>query len=110
VRFEGLGDLQKLLDGMKHQIKQELSGEVTLRQLLTDEYVRANTNFQNFQQFREKCPYPLTENDTQFHFIQDPSLNLFISQHSDFHDWRQILHDAKEEYALSRVKSYFEDS
>ena len=108
MKFEGLGDLQKLLDGMKNKIKQELEGEVTLSSLLTDEFIEKYTCFQNLEEFISKCPYPFTTEDKHTKYFKDEQLDKFIKEYTYFTSWGKLIQDAEEEYAASRVKNFFQ--
>ena len=97
MRMEGSDQLQRKLKRIEENID-PISGSRTIpiQELLNDEFMKGNTNYQTCQEMFDESPFKI-ESHTDFDVIPDDQRNAYISLNTKFSDWNGMLEEAAKE-------------
>lgn len=96
-----LDDLSKNLDEMAKRAQNfEGEHEISFAEALTDDFMQKHTTFQNADSFFDAIGIKTTED---FDAFPDDKLNAFVSLHSRFSTFQQMLDEATSEYITRQI-------
>jgi len=95
---KGFDELQKKLKGMAGG-ERELEGEqnISIPDLLTEDFVSEHTKFRDAQQLFDESVFEINSAE-DFKAIPDVDWDKYIAQISDFESWSEMLKAATAEY------------
>lgn len=103
IKVNGLDKLHKQLKQMQKSVK-ELEGKqnVSLDELLTDNFMQKNTVFRTLDDMFDKSPFKVkTQED--FENIPEEKLDEYISSKTKFSNWKSMLENATSEYVSRKL-------
>ena len=102
LKITGLGDLEKQLKNIEKNIKREVEGEVSLRTLFSNEFLKEHTNFDSFESFEESLPVQLKE-QSDLDNIDKNKVDPFIKEKTKFDSWDDLAEAAAALYAKKKI-------
>lgn len=104
VSIEGLDELQEELEALAEDAL-GLSGtnEVPMEDLLTDSFMRKNTDFGSFEAFIEASPWTV-ENQADFEAIPESEFDDYVDEQTVFNSWEAMLSRGGEEWAARQLR------
>ena len=106
MKFEikGLDKLEKRLKDIQKEAAEQVNKEVNLGDLINGDFLKKNPSWNDISEFEKGLPINLEEHLSNLQFIDDPSLNKYISENSNFENWNQFINKATEEYLAKNIK------
>lgn len=103
LKIEGLEQLQQRLRDMK-AAAEELDGthEIPLSELLTENFMRANTEFASFSEMLDASGFKV-ETSQDFAAIPDDQWDAFVRSRTRFQGWNEMLGTAAKKYAAKEL-------
>lgn len=97
LNIQGLDELQNKLRRLKENVS-NIGGtrQVPIKDLLIDEFMRANTKYQTCQEMLDKSPFKI-EAQADFDAIPHDQWNGYIRANTKFSDWNEMLEEAAKE-------------
>ncbi|MGM9907911.1 hypothetical protein [Limosilactobacillus sp.] len=96
-----MDDFSRQLDKMAKRV-QNFAGEhqTSFAELLTDSFMQKHTTFPNADSFFDAIGIKTTE---EFDAFPDEKMNAFVSSHSHFTTFQQMLDEATSEYITRQL-------
>lgn len=103
LKIEGLEKLQRRLREMQ-EAAEELNGEhqVPISELLTEDFMRANTEFVSFSEMVDASGFTVKTAD-DFAAIPDDEWDAFVRVRTRFDSWKDLLANAVKKYAAKKL-------
>ena len=110
VKIDGIKEIQDMLKNREKKIKEiGESGEIPLDEIITTEFMKKHTKYDNFADFiiSSKLVPPDTEIITNeiFETIPDKEFDDYIADNTPFKSWNEMLETAFDEYITKQWKS-----
>lgn len=93
-KLEGMDKVQRELKNLGKRIK-SIGGKkkVKIEELLTDSFIRNNSNFNSLQKMVDSFPKKINSGED----FESKEWNEFVRLKSNFNSWEDMLHAAHEE-------------
>lgn len=103
LKITGLEELTKKLDDISNRLD-DLAGEhnVSLTDVLTPEFISANSRFANADQLFEAAGLKF-ENQEEFAAIPEDALDSMVQSNTSFASWKDLLTKAGEQWAANKL-------
>src|SRR5690554_304174 len=104
MNIDGFFDnLEKLLDELQSQVDEIASNKfVEFSDLFTDEFMRHNTKFLSIQEFFDKSPFEIKDQE-DFDNIDQEKLDDFTKENSSFDSYHEMLKQAGINYIKNEL-------
>ncbi len=101
--IEGFDELNRKLEELG-KTAEELDGEqsISFEELFPETFMSANTGFETITQMIEDSGYKV-ESTEDFKQIPDNEWDAFVSNHTHFQDWKEMLNQAASEWAIGKL-------
>ncbi|MCP1147357.1 hypothetical protein [Bacillus sp. 1735sda2] len=101
MEIKGFKEFEKQLEKMS-KAADDLQGsnDVPLEELLTDTFLRKNTNFSSYNEFESGEIFSKHENLDQ---IPENELDDYVLNNTKFSSWREMLETASTEYVARKL-------
>lgn len=96
---DGLKKLKRLAQNIKDF---EGINSIPMGDVLTDEFIQANTNFQNIEELFEKAGYKV-ENQADFQAIPQEDIDSFVRENSKFDSFTTLQQEAVDEFVRNKI-------
>ena len=99
-KIEGMEKVQRELKNLEKRIK-SIGGkkEVGIEELLTDSFIRKNSNFDSLQKMVDSFPKKFNSGED----FKSKEWNEFVKLKSNFDSWEDMLHAAHEEWVKKEL-------
>ena len=105
MKFEidGLNNLEKNLNKVQKNAK-ELKGskEIRLNELFTDDFMRKYTNFNSLNEFFDKSPFGI-RNEEDFINLEQKEFDEWVRTNARFNNWDEMQEKAVQEYTIKKL-------
>lgn len=85
ITLKGGEKLENTLSEIEEAIH-EISGGVELSEILTDEFIRQNTDFDSYEEFLEESPIEGGE-------IPESKMDSFVQKRTGYETWDEMMED-----------------
>lgn len=98
IKFESdfisnLKDISKELENTAER----LSGQISIVDILTPSFMKANSKFESLEDFFEVSPFKV-ESEDDFLAIDEKELDGFVEQNANYSTWEMMLQAAGDEF------------
>jgi len=101
VEIKGLEGLENELNDLQRQIKSS-GGEIPMRELFTDEFMRDYTEFDTFDAFLGESRWDI-ETQADFEQIPEDEFDTYVDEYTGFDSWEVMLSVAGKEYVMRQL-------
>jgi hypothetical protein len=105
-KIDGFDDLSKQLKKISKQVEKESQYSGELSEILNDNFIGRNTNFNSYQEFMQSLPIDISEEEN-LQSIENTLLDTHILEQSKFSTWNKLINTAAEEFMAERLKKIF---
>jgi hypothetical protein len=83
---------------------EQLQGEneVAFAELFTEQFMRQHTDVSSFEQYLENSQWDV-ESQSEFEAIPEDEFDEYVSNHSAFDSWEEMLETAGTEWAVRQI-------
>jgi len=98
--IKGLDKVQKEIEKLQKKVKKiGRKQKVKLAELLTDSFIKKNSNYNSLQSMIDSSPKEInSEKD-----LESEEWNKFIKENSKFNSWEEILHAGYAEWIKNKL-------
>jgi len=96
---DGLKKLKRLAQNVRSL---EGTNSIPMGDVLTDEFIQANTNFKNIDDLFEKAGYKV-ENQADFEAIPQEDIDNFVRENSKFDSFTALQQEAVNEFVRNKI-------
>ncbi|MCM3743229.1 hypothetical protein M3193_03660 [Sporosarcina luteola] len=102
-KFDGMKELQNQLKKVEKQARDAVSGEISLGELFTDDFMQKNTNAKSIEEFLNESPMAGKEVET-VEAMSTPEMDEYVKAQTEFSSWQEILQEAADSYAVDMFR------
>lgn len=103
-KMTGFKELEKYLEKIEKEVEKVLGGEFDISEMFDDEFMKENTQLNTIYEFIEGCPIDF-KNIEGLDALEDPDMDKYVSEVTDFKDWQSFKESAKNKYAAKKLKA-----
>jgi hypothetical protein len=105
-KIDGFDDLNKQLKNISKQVAKESQYSGELSEILNDDFINRNTNYNSYQEFMQSLPIDISKEDN-LQFIENDLLDTHICDQTKHSSWNRFINAAAEEFMAKRLKKIF---
>lgn len=91
------------MKNLEKQIKAATDGTYSVEEVVNDEFVRKNTQFESKEEFFKAAPQVLNETK-DLDTLSNPDVDKFIAENSSFKTWIELKEAAKKIFVKQLLK------
>ena len=103
IKVKGVDEMISKLDDLSKKVK-NVSGKhsISLSVLLSPDFIKKNTKFQDVDEFFEKGGFSF-KNSKEFEKIDEAKLDGWVKSNSKFNSWKEMLESASAEHVKDQI-------
>ena len=100
--INGFDELKAQLSKMEDNLsKMSKTDSLSFDELFTSDFMLKHTNYRSFSEFLSASGFTQSFED-----IPDDDWDIYVSQHSSFTSWKEIVNSAVEQYVNKKLDFY----
>jgi|APHM01.1.fsa_nt_gi hypothetical protein len=101
--MDRLDDLADQFEAMADNVeKLQGENEVAFAELFTEQFMRQYTDVRSFEQYLENSQWEV-ESQSEFEAIPEDDFDEYVTDHSDFDSWKEMLETAGTEWIARQI-------
>lgn len=101
--FKGMKEFQKQLDNIQKQAQEAVNGKVSIGDLFSDEFMRENSEKENFQKFFDESPASGEELE-ELEQLNTPEMDDYVRNNTQYESWKDFAQAAANAYGANMLK------
>jgi len=95
----GFKEVQKKVE----KAKEKINGKVDLLDLMTDNFIKENTNYNSFDEMVKKSELDFSTEDQSSETFESNEWNNYVQENTGFESWQEMIEIASREYMIKNI-------
>jgi len=95
----GFRELEKKMK----KAKEKINGRVDLLDLMTDNFINENTNYNSFDEMINESELDFSTEEQSAKSFESGQWNNYVQENTDFESWKEMIEIASREYMVKNI-------
>ena len=83
--------------------KEKINGRVDLLDLMTDNFINENTNYNSFDEMINESELDFSTEEQSAKSFESGQWNNYVQENTDFESWKEMIEIASREYMVKNI-------